>query len=132
MPQTLAGYAQLHLSLGNQTAFVFTRGFRSYQWSYRQTAELAFRFARELEARNIGKGDRVMLWGQNCAEWVAAFFGCMLRGVVAVPMDRIAAPEFARRVASDVSARLMICSASLAVEAGRTAHIELENASEVL
>ena len=32
----------------------------------------------------------MLLWGDNCAEWVGAFFGCMLRGAVAVPMDRIA------------------------------------------
>lgn len=132
MPQTLAGYPRLHHSLGNETAFVFRRGFRTYRWSYRQTAELAFRFARELETRNVGKGDRVMLWGENCAEWVAAFFGCMLRGVAAVPMDRIAAPEFARRVAADVGAKLMICSSSLAHEAGSTPYVELENAQEAL
>jgi long-chain acyl-CoA synthetase len=132
MPQTLAAYPRLHHSLGNETAFVFRRGFRTYRWSYRETAELAFRFARELETRNVGKGDRVMLWGENCVEWVAAFFGCMLRGVVAVPMDRIAAPEFARRVAADVAARAVICSSSLSQHAGATPYIELENASQAL
>ena len=35
MPQTLAGYAQLHLSLGNETAFVYRRGFRTHRWTYR-------------------------------------------------------------------------------------------------
>jgi len=56
-------------------------------------AELAFRFARELEARGISKGDRVLLWGDNCAEWVGAFFAACSRGC-SVPMDRIAAPDF--------------------------------------
>ncbi|HST79101.1 MAG TPA: class I adenylate-forming enzyme family protein, partial [Verrucomicrobiae bacterium] len=132
MPQTLAGYAQLHFSLGNETAFIYRRGFRTHRWSYRQTAELAFRFARELERRKIGKGDRVMLWGENSAEWVAAFFGCMLRGVVAVPMDKISAPEFARRVAADVDAKLIMCSSALAPQAGPIPHIELEDAAEAL
>ncbi|MGE5323423.1 MAG: class I adenylate-forming enzyme family protein, partial [Actinomycetota bacterium] len=132
MPQTLAGYAQLHHSLGDETAFVHHRGFRTYRWSYRQTAELAFRFARELEQRKIGKGDRVMLWAENSAEWVAAFFGCMLRGAVAVPMDRIAAPEFVRRVASDVSAALMIGSEPSAPDAGTIPFLTLENASQEL
>ena len=53
MPQTLADYAQLHLSLGDETAFVSHRGFRTLRWSYRQIAELAFRVARELESRTI-------------------------------------------------------------------------------
>src|SRR6516164_11686167 len=118
MPQTLAGFPQMHFALGEEIAFVHARGFRTFRSSYRQTAELAFRFARELEIRNIGKGDRVMFWGENCVEWVAAFFGCMLRGSVAVPMDRIAASDFAERVAGDVDARLVVCSRSLVEHAG--------------
>src|SRR5262245_36997329 len=126
MPQSLAEFPQLHFSLRGETAFVSRRGFRTLRWSYRQTAELAFRVARDLESRSIGRGDRVMLWGENCAEWVAAFFGIMLRGGVAVPMDRIASPEFAQRVAADVDARLIICSTALAPNTAGRPHLELE------
>jgi long-chain acyl-CoA synthetase len=132
MPQSLAEFAQLHRSLGKETAFVFRRGFRTWRWSYARLAELEFRVARELEARNIGKGDRVMLWGDNCPEWVAAFFGVMLRGAVAVPMDRIASPDFAQRVAADVDAKLVIVSDALAPQAGDRPHLELESLSEAL
>jgi long-chain acyl-CoA synthetase len=127
MPQTLAEYPQLHLARKDEAAYVYRRGFRTLRWKYRELAEFAFRFARELEARNIGKGERVMLWGDNCAEWVSAFFGCMLRGAVAVPMDRIAAPDFAQRVASDVDAKLIVCSTALTPHAGARPHLELEN-----
>ncbi|MGC2258322.1 MAG: AMP-binding protein, partial [Candidatus Sulfotelmatobacter sp.] len=75
-----------------------------------QVLEMAFQFAAELETRGMGKGERVMLWGENCAEWVAAFFGCALRGVVVVPMDDGASAEFAGRVARQVEARLWVCS----------------------
>jgi long-chain acyl-CoA synthetase len=132
MPQSLAEYAQLHLSLGEETAFVTRRGFRTLRWSYRQMAELAFRVARELESRSIGKGDRVMLWGDNCGEWVAAFFGIMLRGAVAVPMDRIASADFAQRVAADVDAKLVFCSSALAAHATGRPHLELETLAETL
>lgn len=132
MPQTLADYAQLHLSLGDETAFVSHRGFRTLRWSYRQIAELAFRLARELEARKVGKGDRVMLWGENCGEWVAAFYGVMLRGGIAVPMDRIAAPDFAQRVAADVDAKLILCSNTLAAQVAGRPHLELETLRDAL
>jgi len=95
-------------------------------------AELAFRFSRELEKRNIGKGERVLLWGDNSAEWVAAFFGCMMRGAVAVPMDKIAAPDFMQRVASDVDARLIVCSSELASASAKWPRLELENLDEAL
>src|SRR5579864_2407406 len=132
MPQTLAEYPQLHLARKSEIAYVHRRGFRTLRWTYRQLAEMAFRFARELEARGIGKGDRVLLWGDNCAEWVAAFFGCMLRGAVAVPMDRISAPDFAQRVMSDVDAKLTVCASALTVHAVNRPYLELENLSEAL
>jgi long-chain acyl-CoA synthetase len=132
MPQTLAGFPQMHFALGEETAFVHLRGFRMVRSSYRQTAELAFRMARELEIRNIGKGDPVMLWGDNSVEWVAAFFGCMLRGAVAVPMDRIAAPDFAHRVAADVDAKLIVASRNLTMLAGGRPHLGLEDLGDAL
>src|SRR2546423_14401557 len=129
---SLAEIAQLYLRFANETAFVHRRGYRTLRWSYRQIAELAFRFARELERRGISKGERILLWGENCPEWVAAFLGCMLRGVVAVPMDKIAAPDFMQRVANDVEAKLIVCSTSLAESARRRPHLELESLSEAL
>src|ERR1051326_5511672 len=132
MPQTLAEYPQLHLARNSEIAYVHRRGFRMLRWTYRQLAEMAFRFARELETRGIGKGDRVLLWGDNCAEWVGGFFGCMLRGAVAVPMDRIAAPDFAQRVMSDVDAKLVVCSTALIPHVGNRPSMELENLVELI
>ncbi|MGB8579570.1 MAG: AMP-binding protein [Candidatus Sulfotelmatobacter sp.] len=91
-------------------------GYRMEWFTYGQVLEMAVRFAGDLEARGIGKGERVMLWGENCAEWVAAFFGCALGGVVVVPMDDGASVEFAGRVAGQVEAKLWVCSRKHAAE----------------
>jgi len=104
-------------------------GYRMEWFTYGQVLEMAVQFASELEARGIGKGERVVLWGENSAEWVAAFFGCALRGVVVVPMDDGASGDFAARVAGQVEARLWVCSrkhAQLANEAGATPDLVLE------
>src|SRR5256885_9688164 len=85
--------------LGNEVAYVQRRGYRTERWTYRQVFELSAQLARELETKGIGKGDRVLLWSENSAQWVAAFFGCALRGAVAVPMDPSASPELARNLA---------------------------------
>jgi len=95
---------------GKECAYVQRRGYRTERWSYGQVAGLAFQFARELEARGIAKGERVLIWGENCAEWVAAFLGCALLGVIAVPMDDAATDDFALRVTREVGVRLMVCS----------------------
>ncbi len=96
----------------SQAAYVHRRGYRVQRWSYGEVLASAYRFARELEARGIGKGDKVILWGENCAEWIVAFFGCVLRGTVVVPIDKIAAPDFAQRVAAQVKAKLCVGSAA--------------------
>ena len=108
--RSLLEYLPSFVSQGQQTAYVQRRGYRSVLWSYQQVAETAFQFARELELRGISKGERVLLWAPNSAEWVAVFLGCALRGVVVVPLDDIATPEFALRVHAQVSARLLVCS----------------------
>jgi long-chain acyl-CoA synthetase len=95
---------------GEDCAYVFPRGYRHERWSYQRVAGVAYQFARELEARKITKGDAVLLWSPNCAEWVAAFLGCALCGVIAVPVDDAASPDFAQRISMQVRTRLVLCS----------------------
>jgi len=90
------------------TAVVWRRGYRMERWTYAKLFVEATRFAAELEARGIAKGDRVLLWGENSGEWVGAFLGCVLRGAVAVPMDAIADPGFAARVAQRAGVKLVV------------------------
>jgi long-chain acyl-CoA synthetase len=95
---------------GSDIAFGEPSGYRVVRWSYRDVAVATAQCARELEARGIGLGDRVVLWGHNSAEWVAAFRGCILRGAVAVPIDQGATSGFACRVAQEVDAKLIIAA----------------------
>ena len=111
--QSLIEFVQELERHGDAPAWVHHRGYRTERWSYARMARVARQFAQELEARGVQRGERVLLWGDNCAEWVAAFFGCILRGAVAVPMDRIAAPDFALRVARDTRAKLMVAGRAL-------------------
>jgi long-chain acyl-CoA synthetase len=117
MAESLAEFFVTHFRAHrDERAYGQRRGYRMEWFTYGQVLEMAVRFAGELEARRIGKGDRVMLWGENSAEWVAAFFGCALSGVVVVPMDEGAAAEFTGRVAGQVGARLWVSSRKHASE----------------
>jgi long-chain acyl-CoA synthetase len=90
------------------TAVVAHRGNRRYATTYGELAELAGRTAAELERCGMVAGDRVVLWGENSAEWIGAFFGCLLRGIIAVPLDAAGSTEFANRVVKDVSPKLIV------------------------
>jgi long-chain acyl-CoA synthetase len=96
-----------------QIAVVRHQGNRRRATTYGEIARLAGRFAALLAQRSIGQGDRVLLWGENGAEWIAALYGCMLRGVLAVPLDAYGSVEFAARVAADVQPKLAVGDALL-------------------
>jgi long-chain acyl-CoA synthetase len=106
--QSLVEYLAKYARHGRDIAYVEQCGYRVLRWSYSDVAGVAAQFARELEARGVQPGDRVLLRGRNSAEWVAAFFGCILRGAVAVPMDQGSTADFVNRVAQQVDAKLLV------------------------
>lgn len=110
---SLVEFLREYAARGNETAVRCRRGYRTESWTYAQIGAAANQIARELEARDIGKGDAVLLWGENSPEWIVAFFGCVLRGAVVVPIDHGSTPEFVARVAQESGARLLLCSRTL-------------------
>jgi len=113
MRPQLATLPEDYRHLGNQIAVVRHQGLRRRVSSYAHIAQLAGRFAAFLEQQKIAPGERVLLWAANSAEWIAAFHGCILRGVLAVPLDVTGSADFAARVAADVRPRLAIGDAHL-------------------
>jgi long-chain acyl-CoA synthetase len=106
--ETIHSLLDQALACSGDIAVAGRRGLRVTRWSYERLARTACQFARELESRGLGKGDRVILWGENSPEWIAAFFGCLMRGAVAVPLDEQSAPDFASRAQRQVEAKLFL------------------------
>lgn len=98
---------------GRDVAVVRYKGVRRRATTYAEIAHLAGRFAALLERRGIGAGERVAIWAENSAEWIAAFHGCIRRGVIAVPLDAFGNADFAARVCADVKPRLAVGDAML-------------------
>ena len=96
-----------------QIAVVRHQGNRRRVTTYAELARLAGRFAALLVQRDIEPGDRVLLWAENGAEWIAAFYGCMMRGVLVVPLDAYGSADFAGRVCADVRPKLAVGDALL-------------------
>jgi len=111
--QSLVDFVAKYAANGNEVAVRYRRGYRMESWTYARIAGEAYRLARELEFRGINKGDAVMLWGENAPEWIIVFLGCLLRGAVTVPIDHGSTPEFAARIAREVSAELIFRNRAL-------------------
>ncbi len=117
MPESLSEFFLEHYTAHRgERAFRQRRGYRTESFTYGEVLKMAQSFCAELESRRIGKGDRVMIWSENSAEWVAAFVGCAMRGAVVVPMDDGAALDFAQRVFQQVNAKLVVASRGHAQE----------------
>jgi long-chain acyl-CoA synthetase len=105
--ETLLDFFQ-DLSSGRGVFLVHDDGFRTYSYSYGDLARGARSFAARLARAGLRKGDHVLFWSENRPEWIAALWGCLLQGVVAVPVDYRASEDFVTRVAAIVSARVLL------------------------
>src|ERR1700675_3660293 len=113
-------------------AVVQSGGYRRETWTYRKLMEMSIAWALELKDRGVRTGDRVLVWGPNSAEWLAAFWGCLLRGAVAVPMDDGATPEFTARVVRDAGVKLILCSRQRASLGTAVTSLVLEDLPDTL
>ena len=129
--QSLVDFVSQYAARGSEIAVRYRRGYRMETWTYGRIAQDANRVARELEFRGIAKGDAVLLWGESSPEWIIAFFGCLLRGAVTVPIDHGSTAEFASRVTREVNAKLIFRSRALPNTALPVDSIVLESLSEL-
>ena len=64
--------------LGSREAIRWSNGLRRWMWTYADLCGAAGAFSNWLDAQGIGKGDRIMIWGENRGEWIAVFWGSTL------------------------------------------------------
>jgi long-chain acyl-CoA synthetase len=97
---------------------VYDSGFRSYAYTYADVVRASRAFAARLHAAGLRKGDTVLFWSENRPEWIVALWGCLLQGVVAVPIDYRASVDFVRRVRAIVRGRLILTGDDVRFEPG--------------
>jgi long-chain acyl-CoA synthetase len=93
---------------GGDVAVVQRRGYRREKLTYTELYARVLFWSYALAGRGIVPRDRVLLWGPNSSEWVAAYWGILLRGAVVVPMDAAAAPDFVQRAIQDAGVKLIL------------------------
>ena len=87
---------------------VFDDGYRRRAHSYSDVGRASRGFAARLTRHGLRKGDKVLVWGENRPEWIVCYWGCLLLGVVVVPIDYRSSPAFAARVRAVVDARVVV------------------------
>lgn len=87
---------------------VYDDGYRRRSHTYADVARATRGMAAKLSEAGLRKGDTVVFWGENRPEWIACFWGCLIAGLIVVPIDYRSSPEFVARVRRLVRARIVI------------------------
>ena len=96
----------------DKAALVFLGSTLSYRELWQQTE----RIAAWLAANGVKQGDRVLLYMQNCPQWVAAHFGILRANAVVVPVNPMNRAKELEHYITDAGAVVAITSADLAAE----------------
>ncbi len=108
--QTLADIVHFFPERGPHAAVRYFNGYRIFHTSYGELYEQALRFVGYMRSLGIERGDRILIWTPNSPEWAVVFCGCVLSGVVLVPIDARHTPEFIQHVANETEAKMIVRS----------------------
>jgi long-chain acyl-CoA synthetase len=100
------------LSHGKNVAVIERRGYRRETLTYAELHRAGLFWRDVLARRGIEPGDRVLLWGPNSGAWIASFWGILLRGAIAVPMDAAASLDFVQRTTASAGVKLILRDAA--------------------
>src|SRR5712691_1282823 len=76
--------------------------------SYREVQGRAHAFAGYLQAQQLEKGNCILIWSPSRSDWLAAYLGALLVGVIVVPLDSSSKEDFLARVAGITEAKLLV------------------------
>src|ERR1700693_812315 len=87
---------------------IYDDGFRSHHYRYNEVSAKARAFTGRLRDAGFGKDDKLILCAENRPEWSIALWGCLLEGVIVVPIDYRSSVEFVQRIDQIVEARAIL------------------------
>lgn len=108
--QTLIDLFETFATRGDKTAFVNRTGVRRLVVSYREFHDLALRMATLLAQNGVAPGDKVLIWGPNSSWWAIAYWGIIIRGAIAVPVDFMSDPARADAIRNFTKAKVVLQS----------------------
>src|SRR5436305_24205 len=76
--------------------------------TYRELKGRGQDFAGYLQAQQLEKGNCILIWSPSRSDWLAAYLGALLVGVIVVPLDISSKEDFLARVAGITEAKLLL------------------------
>ncbi len=106
--QTLTGkLSRVAREAADQTAILYREGDAVREYTYGRLYRSNLAVAHWLRAQGVEKGDRVAILLENRPEWPMCYFGLLLAGAVAVPLDPVSRWDFLHQVLEETRARVI-------------------------
>ncbi|MCD6307126.1 MAG: AMP-binding protein [Deltaproteobacteria bacterium] len=102
---TFTRFDRMSETYPDRTAIVYL----GERFTYARLRDLSERFAGALADMGVKKGDRVMIYVSNCAQWVIAFLGIQKVGAVLVPVSPIYTSFEIEYMIKDAGVETVIC-----------------------
>lgn len=83
------------------------------KYSFRDFVESTNRFANALIERGYQKGDRFLIYLQNCPEFITVFLGGMKAGLIPIPVSPLLTESELQFMQEDSQARFIVCEERL-------------------
>lgn len=115
-PETLHDLLRHMGRLGDREALRFDNGLRTFVSSYRELYRRIAGFSGHLHRLGLGRGDRLLLWGESRAEWIVAFWGAVSRGIQVVPVDARSSRGLVSRIADEAEPKMLVHGGAQAPE----------------
>lgn len=95
---------------GPEVAFQIKRKNSYHKYTYSKAKEKIFSLASHLLDLGIKKGDRVVIYSENCPEWAISYLAITSIGAVVVPIDIMLSKDEIKPLVSHCGAALIILS----------------------
>jgi long-chain acyl-CoA synthetase len=110
--ETLLDLLNRFEELGEREALRHRGRFHTRTYSYADLRGMIGGFCCFVDDVGVHRGDRLLLWGENSPEWIATFWGALLRGIQVVPIDSQLSADFVRRVLKEAGCRILVHGSS--------------------
>ena len=90
------------------TFVVHDDGYRTWSYSYAEIVAASRAFAERLRDAGIQREQKVVLWCENRPEWIVVLWGCLLEGIILVPIDYRSSADLMLRIADIVDAQALV------------------------
>ena len=91
-------------------AFTMRMGYRTKTFTYKDVYDVSRRVALFLQKNGIQKGDKVLIFAPNSPYWGCIFWGIILQGAIAVPVNVQSTTQMIQKIADQTESKIIFKS----------------------